>query len=306
MNILLGENLKKLRREREITQEELANVLGTSPQSVSNWERGDCYPDMELVPRIARYFAVTLDDLFGMSDVNDAERIAALEEQSHNIFMTGSPEEIKRITELWRELARDLPNNFSVQLGYARQLIVQSDTADDIVANGCECARVCEYVLDECTDSLLRMQADSILVRAYSQAKQSQKAYDHAQRLHDYTSGRENAMKFLIDFDDGYRTIVSHEQTTQVLHYQALTATLVLGSVISTLMGEFGSSGFTEPINYLEGEAYADLVAEYQRAREMTSRLMPMIQARLNGAEATFGDDGSVSFPLYPVPGALG
>jgi transcriptional regulator with XRE-family HTH domain len=54
-----------------MTQEELAGALGVSPQSVSNWERGDCYPDTELMPRIATYFDVTMDELFGMEAFRD-------------------------------------------------------------------------------------------------------------------------------------------------------------------------------------------------------------------------------------------
>ena len=56
MKLLIGETIRNLRRERNITQEEFANVLGVTYQSVSRWENNTCYPDMELLPDIANFF----------------------------------------------------------------------------------------------------------------------------------------------------------------------------------------------------------------------------------------------------------
>lgn len=63
MKLYIGEQLKTLRKEKRITQEALADVLGVSYQSVSRWELGVCYPDMELLPTIANYFGVSIDML---------------------------------------------------------------------------------------------------------------------------------------------------------------------------------------------------------------------------------------------------
>ena len=49
MKLNIGETIKKLRKERDITQEEFAEVLGVSCQSVSRWENNSCYPDIELI-----------------------------------------------------------------------------------------------------------------------------------------------------------------------------------------------------------------------------------------------------------------
>ena len=57
MKLSIGENIKSLRKARNITQETLAEMLGISCQSVSRWQLGVCYPDMELMPEITRIFA---------------------------------------------------------------------------------------------------------------------------------------------------------------------------------------------------------------------------------------------------------
>ena len=65
MTIHLGEQLRELRHSRGKTQEDVACALNVTAQAVSRWECGICYPDMTLLPSIANYFGVTIDELFG-------------------------------------------------------------------------------------------------------------------------------------------------------------------------------------------------------------------------------------------------
>ena len=63
MKLTIGTNIRALRRKHHITQEQLAEKLGVSYQSVSRWENDTCYPDMELLPALARIFSVSIDCL---------------------------------------------------------------------------------------------------------------------------------------------------------------------------------------------------------------------------------------------------
>ena len=64
MDILIGKRIKELRKERHMTQEQLAELVGISFQAVSKWENGIALPDITLVPRLAQIFGVTTDELF--------------------------------------------------------------------------------------------------------------------------------------------------------------------------------------------------------------------------------------------------
>lgn len=59
--------LQTLRKEKKVTQEQLATYLGVSPQAVSKWENGS-YPEGDLLPRIADFFEVSIDYLYGRAD----------------------------------------------------------------------------------------------------------------------------------------------------------------------------------------------------------------------------------------------
>ena len=65
MQLDLGNNIRQLRRRDKRTQEQLAEALGVTSQAVSRWESGGSYPDMNLIPSIANFFGVSIDELFG-------------------------------------------------------------------------------------------------------------------------------------------------------------------------------------------------------------------------------------------------
>ena len=72
MQISLGDKIRELRRRDGRKQEELASALGVTSQAVSRWETDGSYPDLELIPSIANYFGISIDELFGYN--NDREK----------------------------------------------------------------------------------------------------------------------------------------------------------------------------------------------------------------------------------------
>ena len=72
----IGDKIKLLRKLKGITQEELSEVLHISFQAISKWENGFAQPDISMIPAIANYFGVTIDELFGfkLNSLTNKER----------------------------------------------------------------------------------------------------------------------------------------------------------------------------------------------------------------------------------------
>ena len=63
--MLIGDKIRLLRKNKNVTQTQLAEALSVSSQSVSKWENHLSAPDISVLPVIARYFGITMDELFG-------------------------------------------------------------------------------------------------------------------------------------------------------------------------------------------------------------------------------------------------
>ena len=89
----LGENLKKLRIENGLTQEQLAESFGISPQAVSRWENNGAYPDITLLPVIANYFDITTDELLGVDVERKQQEINKIIEYNKSLHSKGKNKE---------------------------------------------------------------------------------------------------------------------------------------------------------------------------------------------------------------------
>lgn len=76
MKLAIGEKIALLRKKRNVTQTELAEYLYLTPQTVSRWEVGSGTPEVTLLPRIATFFGVSIDELFGVTSLERTEDLA--------------------------------------------------------------------------------------------------------------------------------------------------------------------------------------------------------------------------------------
>lgn len=85
MNTVFSNNLKKFRQQKNLTQEQAAEMLNVSPHTVSRWECNTTLPDVPMLPQIAKLYCVTIDDLFKETSVayeNYAQRLASVYEST--------------------------------------------------------------------------------------------------------------------------------------------------------------------------------------------------------------------------------
>ncbi len=121
--IQLGERIKELRQRDGKAQETLANALGVTAQTVSRWEKGICYPDMGMIPSIANYFGVSIDELFGY-DNERSKKIDALAERIRTMIAENNGVDVSMddCIALARESLIEFPGNEKLSLTLASAL----------------------------------------------------------------------------------------------------------------------------------------------------------------------------------------
>ncbi|MBQ7669203.1 MAG: helix-turn-helix transcriptional regulator [Clostridia bacterium] len=172
-----GNNIKKLRRERGITQDQLANALGISGQAVSRWETGAAMPDISLIPALSNYFNVSSDFLLDINVDGTPEGIDSIKDQledmvDDNLIITTARYALKkypRDAELMYYLAASLMNR-----------AVYDENKTEMYE---EAASLCRKILDISTVNYIRHGAVDILCNAYARLGKREEAIELARSM---------------------------------------------------------------------------------------------------------------------------
>ncbi len=119
MLISIGKNLRKLRLEKGLTQEQLAEEFGVSAQAVSRWENGGACPDVTLLPALAIFYETSIDALMGMDEIRSADR----KRQIHcDVLALVSAGDARGAVKLLRDALRLYVNDTGLMLALAETL----------------------------------------------------------------------------------------------------------------------------------------------------------------------------------------
>lgn len=129
MELLFAKRIRGKRLEKGLTQEQLAQALQISPQSVSKWERGDGYPDITLLPRIANFFQISVDELIGNDEATRAEDTDSFERTWWSI--PRSEEGWQRKLKLAKEYYTKYPQNFEVMHRLGEAIVNNMDVLEE-------------------------------------------------------------------------------------------------------------------------------------------------------------------------------
>lgn len=197
MNILLDENLRKLRLAKGNRQEDLATHLGVSVQSVSKWERGENLPDLTLIPTIASYYDVSVDDLLGVGEVRKQEKIDWYFAESKRLLHNGKTEEN---IELMRKAVKEFPNEHKLisQLAFAMFFHIGKDKA-----LCSETIELDERILRESADINLRGNSIERLCHSYRYLGDNEKAKEYAEMAGYMFNSREVLMSSVLEGEVG-------------------------------------------------------------------------------------------------------
>ena len=135
----IGRKIKELRNSKNITQEKLAEYLGVSFQSVSKWENGITMPDINIIPAIASYFSISIDDLFSFDLREQDEKVKAVCGEAYTLRVS-NPE---KAADILKSGLKQFPGNETIlnnllyvsrddELIQIAEKLVSEATADDI------------------------------------------------------------------------------------------------------------------------------------------------------------------------------
>ena len=187
----IGTTIKTLRRERDITQEQLAEYLNVSAQAVSQWETDKTAPDISQLPVLANIFGVTTDQLLGVDITKTNEKIKTIVDESREFYAQSKFEEAIAVLE---KGLREFPRSYEIMYQLAENF-------------GClgkyqEAIELCKKILSECTDDEIRCRTTQTLIYAYRNSGNRQRAVEIAKTCPPTWSSKEDMLMFLLEKTD--------------------------------------------------------------------------------------------------------
>lgn len=153
MNVLnFSENITRLRREKKLTQEQLADFVGVTKASVSKWETKQSMPDILLLPQLAAFFDVTIDELLGYEPQLSKEQMQKKYLELAASFAKEPFEAvIERVEKVQKEYYSCYPFLYQLTLLYLNHFMLAEDPKrqQEILEKA---LRLCDHILSDCKE----------------------------------------------------------------------------------------------------------------------------------------------------------
>ncbi len=208
MQISIGAKIKELRKRDGRTQEALANAIGVTAQAISRWEANGGYPDMEIIPSIANYFHITIDELFGYSEDREKKIKKIMDESEKAICAQG---DMTECIDMLRAAAEEFPTEPEILINLGTALRLQGyrkygvrfkkDEGDSYAVQDTEYnsqnelwqeqLRVYEKVLKMDISADNRTVVTFMLVNAYAEMGYNEKAKELSEKQNPVITSRE-------------------------------------------------------------------------------------------------------------------
>ena len=210
--LYIAGNLRELRKGKDLTQEEVAEALGVSAQSVSKWERGDTMPDITLLPALANFYKVSVDTLIGMDKINDRQTRNAVFIAGHDHLRNN---DIAKAIEVYTEALQTFPNDEEIMSDLAMSMALDSDPEKLSRA-----VALCERVLSENQGDKVHHTTRAALCFIYLKSGDKEKAARAAGRLPHLRESREVILRHIeyepcTDEIDAYIKFIAIGETDQ-------------------------------------------------------------------------------------------
>ena len=160
----IAKNLKRLRLEMRMTQDELASQVGVTGQAVSKWERDECYPDITLLPGLANCFGVTIDELLGMTEIKG--KMWGVYAQANTLQKDGKYHDAVAVYD---EALKTFPSDLGITAARAEALVMAGEELSTAI-------ETCERFLTREMSEKRRASVIAVLCFMYHAAGMTEKA----------------------------------------------------------------------------------------------------------------------------------
>ena len=186
----MGEIIKSLRKERNITQESLSELLGVTPQAISKWENNTGMPDISHIVPLANIFGVSTDVLFGIENASDEDEIEKIIKDAHAEL--SFPRTQEQYMRCYKKLINGLkthPNNpalliqaleYGITLAYPENDCYDAENADQIYK---ECIRNAKILNATGKNTTHILRAHMIMVLLHASHGNKEEAVIHAKNF---------------------------------------------------------------------------------------------------------------------------
>ena len=190
--IKLGEKIKSLRKQKNISQEVFANYLGVSFQAVSKWENGNTMPDVTIIPAIASFFGVSTDELFDFNLFETEKHVEAICAES----LSYRNSDVAKSEEILRKGLQRLPGN-GVRLNNLLYTLDYQTRAGEVIDT-------CKSLITSTKDDSVKYDACRILATCYKENGQVDLIEPTLEMIPEIYFSKLELMAALRDGEDSY------------------------------------------------------------------------------------------------------
>jgi len=294
----MGQTIKKLRKERNLTQEELAEQLNVTFQAVSKWENETGLPDISQVVPLASVFGVSTDVLFGTFGTNENEEAEKIIREA---YAPGGDNSQKRIYDALQEGLKRYPNNIMLLVNSLERGIALAypengpDSYDEIHGEEIykECIRQANLIVSYSKNGGDILRAHMIMILLHSAYGESEKAREHLgsfpvrtdltfHNMHGWISHAEknySAEAYHWQMDFGYRLTAMFDVAMMLgKAYRSMgkygDALEIFFSVFSFMDAVFKGEKMPPPVpNTDSGDVYAEIARTYMEMDDIENAL---------------------------------
>ena len=196
----IGSTIKRLRREKDITQEQLAEYLGITSRAISQWECDRTAPDISQIPALCHIFDVSSDVLLGIDIEKNNEEIKKYLSVAAELGYQGKGAER---SALLREANKKFPRDYKIMERLADSLVCEYSRKG--IKEYDEVFDLCNRILGECTDSTIRYEAIDTLGTAYGYADKKDEMIKLAKEMPRTYFSYENFMVYRWKGNEGFK-----------------------------------------------------------------------------------------------------